>query len=135
QYLKMEVDTSPVKIREVLKCAPETFQGIFGGMGGVRLFWELEAGAIGSMPACIPAKPLADIIHLYWEGKKDKSFDIFQKWLPFIDFLIRLGRRDIVKEHLVRKGIIESAKLREPNISAWDDWCRSEYEYLLERLE
>ena len=134
-YLKMEVDTSAAKVRDILECAPETFQGIFTGMGGIRLFWELEAGAVGCMPACVPAKPLADIIHLHFDGKRDESFDLFQKWLPFLDFLVRLGRRDIVKEYLVDKGVIESATLREPNITAWNDWCRKEYEYLLKRLE
>ncbi|MBT4483351.1 MAG: dihydrodipicolinate synthase family protein [Candidatus Latescibacteria bacterium] len=135
EYLKMEVDSSATKVKDLLENAPDTFQGIFTGMGGVRLFWELEAGAGGCMPASIPAKPLADIIHLYWKGKKDESFDIFRKWLPFLTFVLRFGRRDAVKENLASKGIIASTKLREPNISAWNDWCRSQYEYLLERLE
>ncbi|MBN1292165.1 MAG: dihydrodipicolinate synthase family protein [Candidatus Latescibacteria bacterium] len=134
-YLKMEVDTSAVKVGDTLACAPDTFQGIFTGMAGVRIFWELEAGAVGCMPACVPAKPLADIIHLYWQGKKDESFDLFQKWLPFLAFLLRVGRRDIVKEYLASKGVIKSTKLREPNITAWNDWARTQYEYLLERIE
>ena len=134
-YLKMEVDTSAAKVGNVLACVPETFQGIFTGMAGVRLFWELEAGAVGCMPACVPAKPLAEIIHLHWQGKRDESFDLFQKWLPFLAFLLRIGRRDIVKEYLVKKGVITSPKLREPNITAWNDWARSQYEYLLERIE
>jgi len=134
-YLKMEVDISPVKIRQVLSDVPDTFQGILTGMGGIRLFWELEAGAVGCMPACIPAKPLADIIHLHWEGRRDEAFEIFRHWLPFIEFLLRLGRRDIVKEYLVERGIFTSAKLREPNLTAWNDWCREEYRYLISRME
>ena len=134
-YLKMEVDTSAVKVGDVLASAPDSFQGIFTGMAGVRIFWELEAGAVGCMPACVPAKPLADIIHLHWQGKRDESFALFQKWLPFLTFLLRIGRRDIVKEYLVSKNVIASSKLREPNITAWNDWARSQYNYLLERLE
>ena len=134
-YLKMEQDISAVKVGDIMKSAPDTFHGVFTGMAGVRLFWELENGAIGCMPACVPAKPLADIIHLHWEGKKDESFDLFQKWLPLLTFLLRVGRRDLVKDYLVRKGIITSAKLREPNITAWNDWCLGQYEYLLERIE
>ncbi|MCD6307935.1 MAG: hypothetical protein J7M24_02950, partial [Candidatus Latescibacteria bacterium] len=134
-YLKMEVDTSAVKVREVMACAPKRFRGIFTGMGGIRLFWEMEAGAIGCMPACVPAKPLADMIHLHWEGRRDESYNLFRKWLPFLDFLVRVGRRDLVKEYLAEKGIIASAKLRDPNITAWNDWCRGEYRYLLEKVE
>ncbi len=134
-YFKMEVDTSPVKVRKVLTGTPDTFKGIFTGMGGIRLYWELEAGAVGCMPACIPAKALADIIHLYFEGKREEAFAVFQHWLPFIDFLLRLGRRDAVKEYLVDKGVIDSAVLREPNITAWNDWCRKEFLWLVERLE
>ncbi len=134
-YLKMEVDTSAVKVGDVLASASDSFQGIFTGMAGVRIFWELEAGAVGCMPACVPAKPLADIIHLHWQGKQDESFALFQKWLPFLTFLLRIGRRDIVKEYLVSKNVIASSKLREPNITAWNDWARSQYNYLLERLE
>ena len=134
-YLKMEVDTSPVKVRDVLAGACDTFQGIFTGMAGIRLFWELEAGAIGCMPACVPAKPLADMIHLYWEGKRDESFELFRTWLPFLLFLLNIGRRDIVKEYLVMKEILESPKLRAPNITAWNDWARTQYEYLFEKCE
>jgi len=134
-YLKMEVDTSAVKVRDVMTCAHERFRGIFTGMGGIRLFWEMEAGAIGCMPACVPAKPLADMIHLHWEGRRDESYELFRKWLPFLDFLVRLGRRDLVKEYLAEKGVIASAKLREPNITAWNDWCRGEYRYLLGKVE
>ncbi|MFC1607875.1 dihydrodipicolinate synthase family protein [Candidatus Latescibacterota bacterium] len=134
-YLKMEVDTSAVKVGDVMAGARNTFQGIFTGMGALRLFWELEAGAIGCMPACVPAKPLADIIHLYWEGKRDESFELFRTWLPFLLFLLNVGRRDIVKEYLVMKGIIDSPKLREPNITAWNDWARDQYKYLLEKCE
>ena len=132
-YLKMEVDTSPVKVRDVLAGTRDTFRGIFTGMGGIRLFWELEAGAIGCMPACVPAKPLAEMIHLYWEGKRDESFEMFRTWLPFLLWMLNIGRRDIVKEYLVMKGILESPKLREPNISAWNDWARTQYEYLMEK--
>jgi dihydrodipicolinate synthase/N-acetylneuraminate lyase len=134
-YLKMEVDTSPVKVRQVLADVPASFRGILTGMGGVRLFWELDAGAVGCMPACIPAKPLADIIHLHWEGRRDEAFDIFRAWLPFIDFMLRLGRRDMVKEYLAERGIFTTTRMREPNLSAWNDWCREEYRYLLGRIE
>jgi len=134
-YIKLEADGSAVKLRQVLDSAPVGFRGIFTGLAGVRLFWELEAGAVGCMPACVPAKPLAEIIHLFREGRKDESFALFQKWLPFLDFLLLFGRRDLVKEYLVRKGVISSPRLREPNITSWNDWCRGQFEYMLERTE
>ncbi len=135
RYLKMEVDTSAVKVREVMRNAPSHFEGIMTGMGAIRLFWELEAGAIGCMPACVPAQPLADIIHLHWDGRRDESYELFREWLPFLDFLVRLGRRDLVKEYLHEKGVISTPLLRHPNLTAWNDWCREEYRFLLSKLE
>ncbi|MFC1509080.1 hypothetical protein ACFL60_05255 [Candidatus Omnitrophota bacterium] len=87
------------------------------------------------MPACVPAKSLADIIHPHFEGKRDESFNLFRKWLLFFVLLLNMGRRDVVKEYLVSKGVIESASLRDPNISAWNDWICTQYEYVLERTE
>jgi len=134
-YLKMEVDSSAIKVREVMASVRENFQGIFTGMGGLRLFWELEAGAIGCMPGCVPAKAVADMIHLHWEGKRDESFELFRTWMPFLLWMLQYGRRDVIKEYLVMKDILESPKLREPSISVWNDWARTQYEYLLEKCE
>jgi len=134
-YLKMEIDTTPVKIRDVIRQASGRFRGIFTGMGGIRLFWELEAGAVGCMPSSIPARSLADIIHLHWEGRREESFELFRRWLPFLNFTVQLGRRDVVKQYLRDKGIISTAVLREPNLTAWNDWTREQYDDLITRCE
>ena len=134
-YFKMEVDNTPLKMRSILDNASENFKGIFTGMNGIRLFMELEAGALGCMPACIPAKPIADIIHHYFEGRRDEAFALFQKWLPFIDFLLRIGKKDAVKEYLRDRNVIDTATMREPKLSAWNDWCREEFRYLEEKIE
>lgn len=107
---------------------------IFGGLGGMFLLEELDRGAAGTMTGFAFTEILVAVFKAYSEGRKADAERIFDKYLPLIRYenqpIINLSIR---KELLRRRGMIESAALREP-FAPIDAGTHDEISWVLKRV-
>jgi 4-hydroxy-tetrahydrodipicolinate synthase len=88
---------------------------VFGGLGGVGLLDELTAGSAGAMTGFSHPAVLAAVLRAYREGGFSAARDTFAPWLPLANFegQLKVGLA-IRKEVLRRRGVIASARVRQP---------------------
>lgn len=127
--VKLEEPPTPPKIarlRELAGAVP-----IFGGLGGVALLQELEAGANGTMTGFGFPETLADIVREHRAGHASTARRLFVDALPLMLFEsqpgISVGLR---KEILRRRGAIRHATTRQPAPSP-DETTLIELDHLL----
>lgn len=124
QYFKIETPDAPGKIAGVLQSAGTSVTGIFGGMNGVLLLQELDAGACGTMPSSSLPGVFSQVCEAFRSGQRDNAVALFNRYLPLINFEIRLGGRNAAKEILASQGVIQSARVRSPGPNRLDDRTR-----------
>ena len=133
RYLKLEDPPTPIKADQVRQLTGDKL-GIFGGLGGVFFFEELEHGALGTMTGFAFPEVLVQIYRAYSAGDVDGAADIFYRYLPAIRFEfqpeVALAVR---KETLRRRGWLSSAASRAPAVPL-DAGCARDLTKLLTRL-
>ena len=72
---------------------------------------EMRRGASGFMPAAEAIDVHVQIWDAYQAGDERRARDIFNLLLPQINLIMAVGL-NVCKEILVRRGVIESARLR-----------------------
>lgn len=88
---------------------------LFGGLGGVGLVDELEAGAAGAMTGFSYPEGLIATVRAHGAGGFDAARDAFSPWLPLAVFENQPGiGLAIRKEILRRRGLLASADVRPP---------------------
>jgi 4-hydroxy-tetrahydrodipicolinate synthase len=88
---------------------------IFGGLGGVNLIAELEAGSDGTMTGFAFADILVRIVKAYLAKDRAKARELFNAALPLIVFEAQPGAGvGLRKEILRRRGAIRHATVRQP---------------------
>ena len=111
--VKAEDPPSANKIHQLRELAP-SFQ-IFGGLGGVSLLHELEAGSSGAMTGFALADVLVGIVKTFQTGDKDGARQLFEAALPLLVFEAQPGAGvGLRKEILKRKNAIQHATVRQP---------------------
>jgi 4-hydroxy-tetrahydrodipicolinate synthase len=114
RYLKLEDPPTPVKADQIRELVGDKL-GIFGGLGGVYFFEELEHGALGTMTGFAFPEILVNIYRTYCSGDVDGAAKIFYRYLPAIRFEfqpeVALAVR---KETLRQRGWIATAVARAP---------------------
>jgi 4-hydroxy-tetrahydrodipicolinate synthase len=133
RYIKEEAHPSAHNLSAVLAAVGERCDGVFGGAFGRWMLSELRRGGRGFMPA-------AEIVDVYvqiWEaheaGDLAGARRIFNLVLPLINQLMLLGL-PVSKEVLVRRGVFQSARMRQPGALALDDHDRHELDAILADL-
>jgi len=105
---------TPTKIEAVLALAPDVPQ--VGGLGGLWLPWELQAGATAVMTGFAFPELMAGIVRAALAGDWTKALEIHHLALPLIVWeaqpSIGLLHR---KTMLVERGLIATARLRVPH--------------------
>jgi 4-hydroxy-tetrahydrodipicolinate synthase len=134
RYVKLEEAPTTIKISSLLKSV-ETEVAIFGGLGGMYFYEELERGASGIMTDFAYPHVLVETYRLFVEGEKRKAQEYFFRYLPLIRFEAQLGVGGvgIRKEVLKLRGIIASSHVRFP-APALDEETLHELEDLVEVL-
>lgn len=111
--VKLEDPPTPGKISDLLVAAPDL--RVFGGLGGVSLPQELEAGASGTMTGFAFPELLVRIVEAHRAGDAEGARRTFERALPLLVFeaqpVVGLAVR---KEILRRRGAISCATLRSP---------------------
>lgn len=88
---------------------------VLGGLGGVSLIQELEAGSIGTMTGFALPDVLVRIVDAYQGGNTATAIRLFEEALPLIVFEAQPGAGVALrKEILHRRGAIAHATVRQP---------------------
>jgi 4-hydroxy-tetrahydrodipicolinate synthase len=113
RHLKMEDPPLMEKTRAILACTDKL--AIFGGLGGMFLLEELQAGAAGTMTGFAFTEVLVAVFEAFNAGNMAEAERIFDQYLPLIRYenqpKINLTIR---KELLYRRGAIAHPALRKP---------------------
>lgn len=134
KYIKEETLPTGHYISSILDGESPEVKGVFGGAAARWMLPEMERGAAGFMPACQFTDIYVQIWDLWQDGKKEKARSLFDKLLPMINYEGMLSV-SLVKEILVRRGIISAAHIRRPDGAKLDRYDIQEMLRGLERLE
>lgn len=111
--VKAEDPPTAPKIAAILK-ATDAYQ-VLGGLGGVSLYHELEAGSVGTMTGFALPEILVAIVSAYQVGEKETARRRFEEALPLMVFEAQPGAGVALrKELLKRRGALAHATVRQP---------------------
>lgn len=97
-----------------LRAATDRFQ-VFGGLGGVALLAELDAGAAGAMTGFALPDVLVRIVTAHRAGDRATARRVFEAALPLLVFEAQPGAGvGLRKEILRRRGALAHATVRQP---------------------
>jgi dihydrodipicolinate synthase/N-acetylneuraminate lyase len=107
---------------------------VFCGWGGLSLLDALERGAVGNMPAPNFTRFYADVQQLWETGDRASAEDLFERGVPFAMWTMQSIDHSVTaaKEELRRRGIIDSARIRQPALLL-DDIARGQLSRYLDR--
>ncbi|NUU60354.1 dihydrodipicolinate synthase family protein [Paenibacillus agri] len=113
KYVKLEEAPTTIKITSILKQANLR---IFGGLGGMYFYEELERGAVGIMTGFAYPEILVETYNLFIAGKKQEARAYFYRYLPLIRFEAQLGIGGVTirKETFKLRQAIASSHVRFP---------------------
>ncbi|MBO8142859.1 MAG: dihydrodipicolinate synthase family protein [Firmicutes bacterium] len=135
RYIKLEEAPTPRKIGQILALAPkERPVGVFGGLGGVQVYYELCRGAVGTMTGFAFPEVLVEIYRRFRTGDRDGARALFYRYLPILAFEGQPGiGLAIRKEILWRRGAIPHPSVRHPAM-ALDAGTRAELDEVMAQL-
>ena len=111
--VKLEDPPTPPKIARLRALAGAV--PIFGGLGGVSLLQELEAGADGVMTGFGFPERLARIVGEHRAGNREEARRVFDAALPLMVFESQPGIAAGVRKEILRhRGAIRHATVRQP---------------------
>lgn len=135
RYIKVE--SLPV-VERVAAMASQAGEGltIFGGAGGGFFIEELRRGSVGTMPFCTQPEAFVDIWDRMRAGDEAGARETFDRYLQPVARISAQGSGlfyTVHKEILRHRGVIRTAKVREP-APPLDDMTREELALLLAEL-
>lgn len=108
---------------------------LFGGLNGQFLIEEYERGARGTMPGSDLVPEFVAIWNALEAGDRESAWGLFVHILPLIRFELQPGLGvSAMKNNLVARGIIASARVRHPTASL-DARARIELDRLREWVD
>ena len=113
QYLKLEDSPTPIKLEKVRALVGDKLK-VFGALYGRDAFWELDQGAVGIMTATATPEYLVSMLDEFRRGNRERALDIYLYSLPLAYFLADVGIA-VRKEILVQRGVIQTAKMKQPS--------------------
>jgi 4-hydroxy-tetrahydrodipicolinate synthase len=132
RYVKEENVPCGQRITQLLEGAPAHLEGVMGGAGGRFVLDEYARGACGSMPSCELVEAHVAIWDAVQAGHTRLARDLFTRILPLLS-VASVFRQAVVKEVLLRRGLIGAARFRDANPSL-DRHDVTEIEALMEDL-
>jgi 4-hydroxy-tetrahydrodipicolinate synthase len=111
--VKLEDPPAAPKIARLRAAVPGI--PVFGGLGGVALLDELDAGSAGAMTGFALPDVLVEVVEAHRAGEREHARRTFVEALPLIVFEAQPGIGVALrKEILRRRGAIASATARSP---------------------
>lgn len=109
---------------------------VFGGAGGSYFIEEMRRGSQGTMPFCSQPEAFVQVWDLFQAGDEEAARSAFNHIILPVNRLVDQGRGIYYAVHkrlLVQRGVIRSAKVRDP-APAVDAMTMHELERLVETL-
>lgn len=111
--VKAEEPPTAPKVARIRQLAP-SFQ-ILGGLGGVSLLSELDAGSHGTMTGFALPDVLVGIVKAHQAGDRDRAKRLFVAALPLMVFEAQPGAGVALRKEILRRnGAIAHATVRQP---------------------
>jgi dihydrodipicolinate synthase/N-acetylneuraminate lyase len=120
RFVKEEVPPALENLASLIQAREPNVWGVFGGHGCLELIEELKLGAAGNMPGAAFADIFARIFDLYESGQTEDAAALHRRVIPLI------RKAGPVKESLVRRGVIRSARTRAADGRTLDAAARAE---------
>ncbi len=119
RYIKEEAHPSAHHISALVQRLGDACDGVFGGALGRWMISEMRRGAVGFMPAAEVTDVYVQVWDAFQAGDEAEARRVFNRLLPEINLAGMLGMR-VCKEVLVRRGVIDTAMMREPGCLSLD---------------
>jgi len=120
RYIKEEAHPSAHHISTLVAAGGEDCLGVFGGAWGRWMISEMRRGAAGFMPGASVVDVHVQIWDAFQSGDEATAIQIFNRLLPLTNLTLILGL-PLVKEVLIRRGVIQTAGMRTPGSVALDE--------------
>lgn len=118
EYIKLEDPPTGLKMARLSASLGDRL-GVFGALGGIYAFEELNRGAVGIMTGFAYPELLVELYDRHRAGDMDGAAALFYDILPLIRFEFQPGLGvSLRKNILARRGIIETTKQRHPGTDA-----------------
>lgn len=131
-YIKEENVPCGQRITALIEGAPPHLEGVMGGAGGRFVLDEYARGACGSMPSCELVEAHVALWDSVQTGRLREARALFARILPLLS-LASVFRQAVVKQVLLRRGLISSARFRDNNPSL-DRYDMGELDSIVEEL-
>jgi 4-hydroxy-tetrahydrodipicolinate synthase len=106
---------SPPTAQVIAELSSKTKTTIIGGLGGVGLIDELEAGATGVMTGFSYPEALIETIRAYSQNGFEGARNVFAKWLPLANFEAQPGIGLAIRKRIYQeRGIFKESSVRPP---------------------
>ncbi len=135
RYIKAEGTPQGPTISETLRLCGDQV-AVFSGWGGLSLLDALERGSAGNMPAPNFTRFFADVQRLWEAGHQEQAEMHFERGVPFVMWTMQSIDHSVTsaKTELHRRGVIASARLRQPAL-ALDDTAHGQLSrYLVRKI-
>jgi 4-hydroxy-tetrahydrodipicolinate synthase len=128
-FVKEEVPPALQNIAALVDAKEPEVWGVFGGHGCQELIRELNRGAAGNMPGAGFTDVFVRMFELYESGHVREADALHRRLMPLI------AHAGPVKETLVKRGVIKSAKTRAAIGAKFDEHDREERDAFWPELE
>ncbi|WP_347557691.1 dihydrodipicolinate synthase family protein [Robbsia sp. KACC 23696] len=113
-YFKIETPQAAGKLRELIALGGDAILGPWDGEEAITLMADLDAGATGAMTGGGYPDGIRLILDAYVAGDTEKAANLYQQWLPLINYENRQGGLAACKVLMQAGGIIASDATRHP---------------------
>ena len=133
RYIKAEGTPQGPTISETLRLCGDQV-AVFCGWGGLSLLDAMERGAVGNMPAPNFTRFYADVQRFWENDERETAEDLFARGVPFAMWTMQSIDHSVTaaKAELRRRGVIASARLRQPALLL-DDIAQGQLSRFLDR--
>ncbi|CAL8478585.1 dihydrodipicolinate synthase family protein [Caballeronia sp. S22] len=113
-YFKIETAQAASKLRELIELGGDAIVGPWDGEEAITLIPDFDAGATGAMTGGGYPDGIRKIVDAYFAGDIDKAADLYQQWLPLINYENRQCGLAACKTLMKEGGVIRSDAVRHP---------------------
>jgi len=118
QYIKLEEPPTGAKIQALQKTLGDKLK-VFGALGGMYAYEELQLGAVGIMTGFVYAELLVQLYSHTQAGRWDEAAELFYDFLPLNRWEFQPGIGISLRKKLLKRvGVFNSAKVRHPGMDA-----------------
>ncbi|SAK49443.1 dihydrodipicolinate synthase [Caballeronia temeraria] len=113
-YFKIETAQAASKLRELIELGGDAIVGPWDGEEAITLMPDFDAGATGAMTGGGYPDGIRKIVDAYFAGDTDKAAELYQQWLPLINYENRQCGLAACKTLMKEGGVIRSDAVRHP---------------------